>query len=728
MPTRRRSRSSCASATGTRRRSRARTWACPASRPCSPVDPANEGALEGITQVYRRAQQWSELGQVLLRRADRAPTPSEAREFPRRGRRSPRDQARRSGARAGSVRADLQRRPRATEGRARRSAHLPEARGHGASRRSSSARPRRCAASEGRDDLPHRGALRGPAQRPPEATRRYEAALASTHEPHGAARARPHLQPQGPLQGAAREPRAAAPARRHAAAEDQPLRAHRRHPRRGVPRPREGRRDLEAILADRRRPRERLSALVIRHYRVLDRWEDVVRLYEKHLKHRHRGQDAASSCSSRWAACSWSRSAPRSARSQGVRARPRSSTRTTRRPRALATCARRRATPTRAVGHRVARREGDDPREQGERWLRAAKMLEGGGDRDGAIERYKKPPSTPQPTTPPPRRAARGLPRPRRRNERRRAHHPRDRRHRRQPRQGPPLRRDGVILREKIKDDKRAEEAATKAVDLDPTNMNGLLVTGDSPSRRERFLEAAKSYESIANRVDACPRRTRIEVLVRYVDALAKTGSPRRPRAWWRRSSRSRPDDPADAVSGAPRASASTRAIRRPRELYQDLLERFGDKLTSTSAPTRCYRLGEARLKARRSRRGRCPRCTRPPTSRPSPPPHRRAVQGLRGEGRLGRGRAPQDAPPRRRDRRRAQHLLLLEIGDILATKLNDRTRAAKSYVAALDERPDDRKLAHQADAALQRGEGLVEAGRGRPQARRRRSTTPSRR
>src|SRR5262249_11302765 len=36
---------------------------------------------------------------------------------------------------------------------------------------------------------------------------------------------------------------------------------------------------------------------------------------------------------------------------------------------------------------------------------------------------------------------------------------------------------------------------------------------------------------------------------------------------------------------------------------------------------------------------------------------------------------------------------LLLEIGAIIATQLGDRTRAAKSYVAALDERPDDRKI-----------------------------------
>ncbi len=36
---------------------------------------------------------------------------------------------------------------------------------------------------------------------------------------------------------------------------------------------------------------------------------------------------------------------------------------------------------------------------------------------------------------------------------------------------------------------------------------------------------------------------------------------------------------------------------------------------------------------------------------------------------------------------------LLLEIGDVLANQINDRTRAAKSFVAALDERPDDRKI-----------------------------------
>jgi len=36
---------------------------------------------------------------------------------------------------------------------------------------------------------------------------------------------------------------------------------------------------------------------------------------------------------------------------------------------------------------------------------------------------------------------------------------------------------------------------------------------------------------------------------------------------------------------------------------------------------------------------------------------------------------------------------LLVEIGEVLATQLKDATRAAKSFVAALDERPDDRRV-----------------------------------
>ncbi|HYQ27604.1 MAG TPA: protein kinase, partial [Polyangiaceae bacterium] len=44
-------------------------------------EPADEIALDGMTEIYRKAQQWSELGTVLTRRADAAASPARAREL-----------------------------------------------------------------------------------------------------------------------------------------------------------------------------------------------------------------------------------------------------------------------------------------------------------------------------------------------------------------------------------------------------------------------------------------------------------------------------------------------------------------------------------------------------------------------------------------------------------------------------------------------------------------------
>ena len=45
------------------------------------ADPANEAALDGMTQIYRKAQQWAELVMVLRRRADAATAPARARDL-----------------------------------------------------------------------------------------------------------------------------------------------------------------------------------------------------------------------------------------------------------------------------------------------------------------------------------------------------------------------------------------------------------------------------------------------------------------------------------------------------------------------------------------------------------------------------------------------------------------------------------------------------------------------
>ena len=207
------------------------------------TDPANDAASEGLSSIYRRAQQWPELATLLVARSESAVSAPKGRDLKTEAAElfetKLGDVTRARDLYAAVVEAD--------PGHAKASdalARIAERSGdfdtlvklleqraetrHGAERAEILAR----VAEVYEDHLNDLG----------EATKRYEAVLAI--EPSnldGAEGPRPHLQPQREVQGAAREPRAAGRGRRHAAPEGEPLGAHRGPPRRGVPRSRERR-------------------------------------------------------------------------------------------------------------------------------------------------------------------------------------------------------------------------------------------------------------------------------------------------------------------------------------------------------------------------------------------------------------------------------------------------------------------------------------------------------
>src|SRR6185369_4565626 len=76
------------------------------------------------------------------------------------------------------------------------------------------------------------------------------------------------------------------------------------------------------------------------------------------------------------------------------------------------------------------------------------------------------------------------------------------------------------LYKNKLKDDKRAEEAAKRSVKLDPTNLEALLVLGDLALDAKRYHEAATHYEVIAGRAESLDRAEAVRMLIRYVDAL----------------------------------------------------------------------------------------------------------------------------------------------------------------------------------------------------------------
>ncbi len=655
------------------------------------VDPANEGALEGVSQVYRRAQQWGELAQVLLSRADRAPTASQARDLRAEAAElygTKLNEAQRaldlyeqifkedpSHKKAGEALAEIYRGKEDWSGLAKILEKEADA------LRGERKVDTICRIAELYEDQLNDLV---------EATRRYEAALAVdpmsltalkgldriynrtgrykellenlTNQIHIAATPRQKINLHERMAGIYEEEFLD-----HAKAAE----------------------TLEAILAIDPAHENALTGL-IRHYRVLGRWEDVIRLYERHLaiitEDKRRvdillamGRVLVDQIGSpERASHSFEKVLEIDPNHGG----------------ALEALAHVRAASGDALAALSAveslAEKASTPETKADRWLQAAKILEDGGDRDGAIERYKKaldaqPTNVSATTSLRAAYLARGdatsavelmtktidvtdgnLAKARLYGEM------------------------AMILRDKLKDNERAEKAATKAVDLDPTNINGLLISGDLAFDAARFLEAAKSYASIANRVDVLPKEEQPKLLMRYVDALSKSGSAEKAAGVVEKLLALAPDDPG-AVSRAARVSFDAGKGKEAARLYQDLLKRFGETLTMNERGDAMLKLGESWMKAGEFEEAILPLTEAADLAPDSPAPINALCK-------VYEAKKDWEEVVRLKTRRLdvvsgdERSSLLLEIGDILANQMNDRTRAAKSYVAALDERPDDRK------------------------------------
>ncbi|NUP10948.1 MAG: protein kinase [Polyangiaceae bacterium] len=657
-----------------------------------PIDPANEGALSGMTGVYRRAQQWNELGQVLLRRADRAPTPERARAY--------RAEA-----------ADLLETKLNDPGRARDLFEqiIAEDPGHDAACEALTRIYKQLDDKEGLAKILERRAeaLRGEARveaickiaelyeneldNLPEAFRRYEAALdldaASLTALRGLDRI---LNRQGRygelLEVLERQLKVAATPRqkinlleRMAGVYEEEFLDHVKAAE-----------TLERVLELDPSHAATLASL-LRHYRALDRWEDVVTGHEKMLKLITDDKTRIDALLSMGRVLVEQIGSPQRAQKIYERVLELDPKHTG----ALESLANVRVATgdadaaLSAVEALASKAEKAD--QKSDLWVRAAKMLEDKGDKDGAIERYKAAlDALPSNTA-----AAHAL------------------------RQAYLARGDAasavelitreietsdgkigkarlygemaLLLRDKVRDTTRAADAAKKAVDLDPTSLPGHMVTGDIAFEAGRFIEASKSYENVVGRADTMNKTDAQRVLMRYMESLAKTGSSEKAKGQVELLLKLAPDA-ADAVAAAARVHLDAGDHKRAATLYADVLERFDDKLTMRARADALIGLGTARLHL-----GELDAAVPALSEASDLDPESNAPLELLAKVYEKKGDWEELIRMKTRGldalTGEARTSLLLEIGDIYSAKLNDRTRASKSYVAALDERPEDRKV-----------------------------------
>ncbi|HVU03128.1 MAG TPA: protein kinase [Polyangiaceae bacterium] len=656
------------------------------------TDPSNEKAAVALSALYRKAQQWPELGTLLLRRADAAADPGKARELRFEAAQLLETQLNDVGAAReiyGSILGADPGHTRSREALLRifdQAGDFPNAvkllEMQAATERGDDLRRTLCRIAEIHEDR-----LKDDA----EAIRRYSAVLDEDPTHIDALRGLDRLYSKAGrfadlLENLGQQIQAATTPRqkitlweRVAAVHDEEFLDHQKAAF-----------ALERLLELSPEHDGALTGLA-RHYRALDRWEDLALLYEKHLAlltDTGRRLEVAFARAKVLAENLASTERAIAAYEQVLAIDPTHGA-------ALEALARLRET----AGHEDAAlaaidaliAKAESPEARSELLVRAAKLSEGRGDRDGAILRYKQAlDATPKNTA-----VASAL------------------------RDAYVARGDvnaaveliereidgaegesqkaklyselATLQRERLRDDVRAEKAARKALELDPTDVPATTLVADVAFEAGRFVEAAAFYEKLAGRTEMLTKDAAVRVLERYVDALAKGGSTEKALVAMDTLLRLAPDDVA-AVSRVASVTFEHGSPGRAVELYTDLLERFGDGLSTADRAVATYRLGEASRRVGKLAEA-VTALENAADLDPSSPLPLLALSAVH-EAREDWAKVV-DAKSRHLDLATGEERLglLVDIGEIAAAKLQDRPLATKNLVAALDERPDDRKL-----------------------------------
>jgi tetratricopeptide (TPR) repeat protein len=245
-----------------------------------------------------------------------------------------------------------------------------------------------------------------------------------------------------------------------------------------------------------------------------------------------------------------------------------------------------------------------------------------------------------------------------------------------------------VLARDRLKDDERAEGFAKRAVQHDPAHLEARVVLGDIAFENGRYLEASRHYEVVAGRADGMSHERAARLLVRYVDALSQTGSTEKALVAMDTLARIAPND-LDALARVAQVTLEHGSAKRAVELYGDLFARGG---ALTRDPRQVLRFGQAKLRAGDAE-GAVKLLEQAVELDPTEPTPLTSLAEAHES--LGNWSRVLDVKSRALDSASAEARLelLMDIGDIASARLGDRTRAAKAYVAALEERPDDRRL-----------------------------------
>lgn len=249
-----------------------------------------------------------------------------------------------------------------------------------------------------------------------------------------------------------------------------------------------------------------------------------------------------------------------------------------------------------------------------------------------------------------------------------------------------------LIYRDRLKDSEKARDAAEKAVLLDPTSEEASALLGEVRFDEGAWEEAAKLLAGRALRAKDLPREEGLRVALRYGEALARNGENARALDALRAAGEIAPED-RDVQLAVARATYKVEVWTEARERYESLLAAHGKDLDRDARVAALYEYADA---ARRT--GEVEKALKALGEAHEADSANAKVIELSLALFAEQGRWDEVVRLKRRqlelattDAQRVE--LLPELGELLASKLGEKTKAAKVYMQALELRPDDRKI-----------------------------------
>ncbi|MBZ0121649.1 MAG: protein kinase [Sandaracinaceae bacterium] len=339
---------------------------------------------------------------------------------------------------------------------------------------------------------------------------------------------------------------------------------------------------------------------------------------------------------------------------------------------------------------RLAETEKDSGK-RAELWVRAGNILEDRGDKDGAIERYKKALDADPKNT----RAFGAL---------RSIYGARGDAHG----AAELLSREiaitegdigkaalyaelGEIRRDRLDEKAKAKEAFERALELDATCTPAARGLGDMAFEAMQYADAARYYEPLLARAGEMPADLARDVSVRCGDSFRKIEEFDKAQRAYLNAKAFAPDD-REVLERVAEVTFESGAPDEAAELYRDILKQFGKDLVGGDKGRILWRLGESLRRSEEigEAKGFLNEAAELMPQDPAPLDSLRKIHEKKGDWEevVKTMRRRMDVAP---DDERFD--LLVATGDVLMDKLGDRQRASKSYVAALELRGDDRNL-----------------------------------